>query len=202
MTKRELIDEIMTINRSASPRFLARFEDVQLDEYLAHLRVLDTPRLSGSSERYEKYFRNCPTIPTTRPPWRTDAERTEEIAVEELDEADELEELTLPFVDPEMPEVDEMDDNAEPLDDPADLPVSPAEREGLFAEPLEEEAADDPSEGLPQEALPDKDAPEADTAAARGPARSTVRAAAGTKDGAEPVLAEPSSEDDRETWLY
>jgi len=67
MTKRELIDEIMTINRSASPRFLARFEDVQLDEYLAHLRVLDTPRLSGSSERYEKYLSLIHISEPTRP---------------------------------------------------------------------------------------------------------------------------------------
>lgn len=38
MTKRQLIDEIRTINQTADPAFLARFPDGELDEYLRHLR--------------------------------------------------------------------------------------------------------------------------------------------------------------------
>ena len=38
MSKRELIDRIMGINRSADPSFLAKFENGELTEYLDHLR--------------------------------------------------------------------------------------------------------------------------------------------------------------------
>jgi len=58
MTKRQLIDEIMGINRSAEPEFLARFSDEELNEYLEHLQVLRTPRLSGDPHRYDAYFEN------------------------------------------------------------------------------------------------------------------------------------------------
>jgi len=61
MTKRQLIDEIVTINRSARPAFLARFDDPELDEYLQHLRWAQTPRLSGEAHRYDHYFDGCPT---------------------------------------------------------------------------------------------------------------------------------------------
>lgn len=44
MTKRELIDEIRAINRSADPGFLAQFDDADLDDYLRHLRVVRQPR--------------------------------------------------------------------------------------------------------------------------------------------------------------
>lgn len=44
MTKRELIDEIRAINRSADPAFLAEFGDADLDDYLRHLRVVRQPR--------------------------------------------------------------------------------------------------------------------------------------------------------------
>ena len=67
MTKRQLIDEIIAINRSAAPAFLAEFEDAQLSEYLGHLRLVGTPRLTGDSQRYAKYFKNCPTIPADEP---------------------------------------------------------------------------------------------------------------------------------------
>jgi hypothetical protein len=56
MTKRQLIDEILTLNQTAEPAFLARFEDAELSQYLQHLQVLQTPRLSGNAKRYEKYF--------------------------------------------------------------------------------------------------------------------------------------------------
>ena len=56
MTKRQLIDEIVGLNPTAEPGFLARFEDGQLQEYLGHLNRAKTPRLSGNPQRYEKYF--------------------------------------------------------------------------------------------------------------------------------------------------
>lgn len=62
MTKRQLIDEIVTMNRSADPGFLARFDDSDLNEYLAHLQWTQTPRLAGDPHRYDMYFENCPTI--------------------------------------------------------------------------------------------------------------------------------------------
>jgi len=45
MTKRQLIDEILTINRSAKAAFLAKFDGADLDEYLQHLLVVREPRL-------------------------------------------------------------------------------------------------------------------------------------------------------------
>ena len=56
MTKRELIDEILTLNCSAKPEFLAKFADEDLRDYLDHLHVQHRPRLSGDARRYEKYF--------------------------------------------------------------------------------------------------------------------------------------------------
>ena len=66
MTKRQIIDEIITINQSAKPEFLADFEDTQLDRYLEHLQVIGTPRLSGDPHRFDKYFEDLPTIPAPR----------------------------------------------------------------------------------------------------------------------------------------
>jgi len=54
MTKRQLIDEIMAVNRSADPEFLADFEDVELNRYLKRLRLVGTPRLTGHTPRYER----------------------------------------------------------------------------------------------------------------------------------------------------
>jgi hypothetical protein len=64
MTKRQLIDEILCLNHTAQPDFLARFDDGELTEYLDHLQTARIPRLSGSAGRYERYFRKVPTIPT------------------------------------------------------------------------------------------------------------------------------------------
>jgi hypothetical protein len=62
MTKRQLIDEIMDINRSADPAFLARFSDDELTAYLDHLHSTERPRLQGDRERFEKYFADCPLV--------------------------------------------------------------------------------------------------------------------------------------------
>ena len=44
MCKRELIDEIIQINASACPAFLAQFQRDDLDDYLRHLKITQTPR--------------------------------------------------------------------------------------------------------------------------------------------------------------
>ncbi len=62
MTKRQLIDQITHINHSAKPDFLARFDDVDLDDYLQHLKVMQTPRLSGDSRRFDHYFEDGPAL--------------------------------------------------------------------------------------------------------------------------------------------
>ena len=45
MSKRELIDCICEINRTAKPEFLANFSEVELNEYLEHLMELDLKEL-------------------------------------------------------------------------------------------------------------------------------------------------------------
>ena len=45
MDKRELIDCICEINRSARPEFLAQFSEEQLNTYLEHLMELDLEEL-------------------------------------------------------------------------------------------------------------------------------------------------------------
>ncbi len=45
MTKRELIDCICEINRSAKPEFLAMFSEEELNDYLEHLMELDLDKL-------------------------------------------------------------------------------------------------------------------------------------------------------------
>ena len=43
MTKRQLIDQIMELNRSAQPGFLSQFSDGQLGQYLGKLRQVFPP---------------------------------------------------------------------------------------------------------------------------------------------------------------
>lgn len=49
MSKRELIDCIREINRTASAEFLARFTEEQLQQYLEHLMELDLRELAIAS---------------------------------------------------------------------------------------------------------------------------------------------------------
>ena len=88
MTKREMIDEILAINLSAQPQFLARFGDEQLQDYLTHLQVLSTPRLRGEPGRYDKYFRDLPKIAAPRAPWRTEEPAEDQASTEADTEAD------------------------------------------------------------------------------------------------------------------
>ena len=46
MTKRELIDRIMQLNPTATPAFLAKFDEDDLAEYLTHLRWVVAPEPS------------------------------------------------------------------------------------------------------------------------------------------------------------
>lgn len=45
MSKRELIDRICEINKSAKPEFLANFSEEDLNAYLEHLIELDLEEL-------------------------------------------------------------------------------------------------------------------------------------------------------------
>lgn len=56
MTKRQLIDQIVQINHTAHPGFLATFGDEDLKDYFDHLRLTRQPRLLSDPGRYEKYF--------------------------------------------------------------------------------------------------------------------------------------------------
>ncbi len=60
MTKRQIIDEILRLNATAEPGFLARFDEEELDRYRRHLGRTHKPRLTGNPERYDRYFRPIP----------------------------------------------------------------------------------------------------------------------------------------------
>ncbi|MFC1764224.1 hypothetical protein ACFL6U_19390 [Planctomycetota bacterium] len=49
MNKRELIDCICEINRSARPEFLSKFTEDELNDYLEHLMELDLTELAVCS---------------------------------------------------------------------------------------------------------------------------------------------------------
>ncbi|MGA2265596.1 MAG: hypothetical protein ABSH10_04095 [Phycisphaerae bacterium] len=74
MTKRELIDQILTENHTAEPAFLAQFSDEQLRDYLLHLKQAKQPRPPGTPSRYDRYFHNCPAVTTAAAPsrWKTE----------------------------------------------------------------------------------------------------------------------------------
>lgn len=46
MSKRELIDSICEINKTAKPEFLAKFEEEDLNEYLEHLIEADLKEIA------------------------------------------------------------------------------------------------------------------------------------------------------------
>lgn len=82
MTKRQLIEQIISINQTAEPSFLAGFDDTDLDEYLQHLRQAAQPRISGDRHRYDHYFENCNVVSLAAPA------EAETKAVEEIDQSD------------------------------------------------------------------------------------------------------------------
>ncbi len=65
MTKRQLIDTIVSMNHTAEPGFLAQFADTQLDDYLRHLQTAQAPRLSGDPHRFDHYFDGCLPVALT-----------------------------------------------------------------------------------------------------------------------------------------
>ena len=67
MTKRQLIDEIRTLNETADPAFLARFEDGDLDEYLRHLRWRGRPSSREPWSRANRSLRPAQAEPEEAP---------------------------------------------------------------------------------------------------------------------------------------
>ncbi len=63
MTKRQLIDDIVAINHSAQPEFLAQFQDQELTEYLEHLALLRQPRPHADPHSFDRYFEQAQPIP-------------------------------------------------------------------------------------------------------------------------------------------
>lgn len=56
MTKRQIIDEIVSMNQTAKPAFLASFAEDDLNDYLRQLHRLRKPRLLGDASRFAHYF--------------------------------------------------------------------------------------------------------------------------------------------------
>jgi len=71
MTKRQLIDEILVVNPSAEPAFLADFQDGELEEYLQRLLLLGAPRITGDVHKYDRYFENRPAANANPPQPKT-----------------------------------------------------------------------------------------------------------------------------------
>ena len=49
MTKFELIEEIRSLNSTASVDFLSQFDEYELQEYIDHLRQVDKDQLTAST---------------------------------------------------------------------------------------------------------------------------------------------------------
>lgn len=62
MTKRQLIDQILQVNSTVDPGFLARFEQDELDAYLRHLHQARLPRLAGDPHRFDHYFHDAAKV--------------------------------------------------------------------------------------------------------------------------------------------
>ncbi len=155
MTKRQLIDEIITANQTAEPGFLAQFDDSDLREYLRHLRWAKQPRLSGEGRKYDKYFARqaqnpapdvrsgepvivlqpkeapLPTAVITEPPPR--AETPNEIELEDLGE-------------PQIETVEHPVRNEDPFGEDFVAEALPVSADGLDVTDLQED--------LPQEQEP------------------------------------------------
>lgn len=90
MTKRQLIDQIITVNRSAPAAFLARFDDEDLRAYLDHLGILDQPRMTGDAARYAKYF--VPPAPSKAAPATAPLDEPDDDELDDVEETDGVDE--------------------------------------------------------------------------------------------------------------
>ncbi len=62
MTKRQLIDKIVSINKSAPAAFLAGFDDGELNEYLEHLEFVQEPKPSVDTAKYDACFQQSQPV--------------------------------------------------------------------------------------------------------------------------------------------
>jgi len=199
MTKRQLIDQIMTVNRSARPEFLARFDDDDLHDYLDHLAVLLEPRLTGQTDRYEKYF--VATTPAAAVGPDT-PEREDQDDLRSADGADDAE-------DAAPPTGGLMPSFIYDQQHPAPISVSPAPQDDEPAETTD----DEPAETLDEDNLGD-DEEDIDREQAPAEADESYLASDETEDD-EPVedgdlvpvgqCADESfaeTEEDTESWLF
>jgi len=140
MTKRQLIDEIISLNASAEPAFLARFDEGDLGEYLGHLQHARMPRLTGDPRRFDHYFDGCPAI-AAAPVAVAVAEEEAYLADEDLPELQPVEPADEEFLPATMETESEPEPEPEPLklwSEPAPLPNRPQWRSEAPAEPAAE----------------------------------------------------------------
>jgi len=157
MTKRQYVDEILRINRSAKPEFLAKFSEEDLAEYFRHLGVAAVPRESlyrRGSRRPATSKSWLPTGPAEKPeppdePPARPVKYRQTDPDELADPAEQAEqaELADPVELTELAEQAELVEQAEPVEqaDPAEL-VEQAEltEQAEQADPASDEAVEAP----------------------------------------------------------
>jgi hypothetical protein len=130
MTKRQLIDEIITKNQTAQASFLAQFADDELREYLRHLKWLKQPRLSGDTGRFDKYFKSAarPVEEPSQADKPSPVQIDEEIPPAITNEQPSTSVETTIVVPPAFPVIVQADNGTTAENPPAD----PAEPDGLY----------------------------------------------------------------------
>ena len=110
MTKRQLIDEIVSLNHSAEPAFLARFQDAELDQYLGRLRVIGLPR--PGEQVTEPFIDPADNVEAA---WNEAAIETA-VAVAEPPHEEHHDEIPDADDEDERADADDQDDQDEPID--------------------------------------------------------------------------------------
>ena len=176
MTKRQLIDTIVSMNHTAEPGFLAQFADTQLDDYLRHLQTAQAPRLSGDPHRFDHYFDGRPSVALTASAVATMEPEDDTIPLAPIEPIQEEDQGDLPAI--------------------LDLNIS---ADALFNESYETPpAGDEPDEQLTAAEPPQSDLrPAGDLDEEPEPAVTTLAELA---DKAEEE--EEEEEEDSEAWLY
>lgn len=94
MSKRQLIDEIICMNRTAKPEFLAGFREIELERYLRQLQSARTSPLTGDWMRFAKYFAGVDNIASSEAQYGhsacCSAYETAELVVDTSGDGDEL----------------------------------------------------------------------------------------------------------------